>query len=264
MYRLCQSPYADQFVLKGALLLRVWRLSSMRSTRDIDLLGRTSNAPEAIAALFREVCRIAVDDDGLIFDADSLQTAPITGNGEYEALRVTFGGTLGNARIAMQIDIGFGDRITPAPEEIEYPTVLDMAPPRILAYPPETSIAEKFHVMLQRGVLNSRMKDFFDLWTLSNSRPFDGALLAKAIRATCEHRNTPIDPQPAAFCDKSINDPSKQAQWAAFRRRLRHTDAPETFAEIASTVAGFLSPIAKALAHGHHFERQWPPGGPWA
>lgn len=263
IYRLSQSQYAGQFVLKGALLLRVWRLSSTRTTRDIDLLGRTGNAAEAITAIVQDVCRVAVTDDGLAFDPDSVRTAAITDDAEYAGLRVTFRGTLGNARIAMQIDIGFGDRITPEPQEIEYPSVLDMPTARILAYPPETSIAEKFHVMLQRGVLNSRMKDFFDLWALSEARAFEGPLLARAIRTTCRQRGTPVDPAPTAFTAKSTGDPSKRAQWAAFRRRLRDTDAPETFEEVATIVAGFLGPVAKAVADGDPFDRHWPPGGPW-
>ncbi|MDP6600671.1 MAG: nucleotidyl transferase AbiEii/AbiGii toxin family protein [Phycisphaerales bacterium] len=264
MYRLCQSRHADQFVLKGALLLRVWRLSSTRSTRDIDLLGRTDNTPESIGAIFREVCCIAVDDDGLIFDSESVRTDSIAADAEYQGLRVTCSGTLCNARVAMQVDIGFGDIITPAAKMIEYPTMLDMKPPRILAYPPETSIAEKFHVILQRGVLNSRMKDFFDLWALASDRSFDGVLLSKAVATTCEHRSTPVEPQLAALSDESIHDPSKQVQWAAFRRRLRTTDAPEKFTEVASIVAGFLGPVAQAVARNHVFDLQWQPGGPWS
>ncbi|MCP3905198.1 MAG: nucleotidyl transferase AbiEii/AbiGii toxin family protein [Planctomycetes bacterium] len=264
LFRLSKSAYADRFVLKGALLLRVWRLSSIRPTRDIDLLGEMSNEVEAIEATVRDVCEIPIEDDGLSFDGASVRATPITEDADYEGLRVEFDGALGNARIRMQIDIGFGDRITPGPEEIEYPTVLDMEPPRLRAYPPETSIAEKFQVMLYRGVLNSRMKDYFDIWTLARSRAFDGAVLAEAVRATCERRGTPVEAEPVAFSDEMMADRAKQAQWAAFRRRLRPTDAPESFADVVTAVARFLAPVAEAVAVGISLESRWEPGGPWA
>lgn len=263
LFRLSKSEHADRFVLKGALLLRVWHLSSIRPTRDIDLLGQTSNEVEAIEATVRDFCGTPVEDDGLSFDGASVRATPITEDADYEGLRVEFDGALGNARIAMQIDIGFGDRITPGPEEIDYPTVLGMEPPRLRAYPPETSIAEKFQVMLYRGVLNSRMKDYFDIWALAQSRSFDGTVLAEAVRATCERRDTPVDPAPVAFSNETMADRAKQAQWVAFRRRLRATDAPESFADVTTAVAKFLAPVAEAVAAGASFGRRWNPGGPW-
>lgn len=263
LFRLSKSGHSERFVLKGALLLRVWRLSSIRPTRDIDLLGQMGNESEEIEAVIRDVCHTAVEDDGLIFDAVSVRAAPITEDAEYEGLRVECDGALGNARIGVQIDIGFGDRLTPGPDRIEYPTVLGMEPPRLLAYPPETSIAEKFQVMLYRGALNSRLKDYFDIWALAQSRSFDGAVLAEAMRATCERRSTVIDGDPAAFSAQFMADRAKQAQWSAFRRRIRSTDAPEAFAEVATAVTRFLAPVAGALATGVTFTQRWRPGGPW-
>ncbi|MDY7110225.1 MAG: nucleotidyl transferase AbiEii/AbiGii toxin family protein [Planctomycetota bacterium] len=186
--RLAASPYRDRFVLKGALMLRVWEVSSIRPTRDIDLLGRTANEFERIAALVRDICNAPVDADGLTFDAGSVVVARIAEEAEYDGVRATFNGRLGNARIAMQVDIGFGDRVTPEPVEIEYPSVLGMPRAKIIGYTPETTIAEKLHVMLQRGTFNSRMKDFFDIWAISQARSFDGRLLSLAVRATCERR----------------------------------------------------------------------------
>jgi len=263
LYRLSKSEHADKFVLKGALLLRVWRLSSIRPTRDIDLLGQTNNEIDAIESILRDICNTTVDDDGLNFDAGSVHADTITKDAEYEGLRVQFNGTLGNARIPMQIDVGFGDRITPGPEEVEYPTVLGMEPPRLRAYPPETSIAEKFQVMLYRGDLNSRMKDYFDIWSLAQSRSFDGELLAKAIRATCERRGTAVVATPEAFSEDTLADRGKHMQWVAFRRRLGSSDAPESFEDVARVVAQFLGPIAEALANGSRFARHWQPKGPW-
>jgi predicted nucleotidyltransferase component of viral defense system len=263
LYRLSVSPHASAFILKGALLLRVWGVSAIRPTRDIDLLGRTTNDPESIARIMREVCEMAVDDDGLTFDASTVRAERIADDAEYEGIRTLFDGRLGNARIRMQIDVGFGDRITPAPEAIEYPTVLGMARPRLRAYPPETSIAEKLHVMLQRGMLNSRMKDYFDIWSLSRSRSFDGRTLAEAITATCSRRNTPVDPEPVALSDRALVDPQNAAQWMAFVRRLPGTDAPPTFEAVGAAVAAFLVPLLRALAEQRTFDQVWSPPGPW-
>jgi len=250
-------------VLKGALLLRVWQLSAIRATRDIDLLGLTNNDTEAIEAIIREICLIPVEDDGISFDAPSVRATPIAEEAEYQGLRVEFGGSLGNARIPMQIDIGFGDCITPKAKEITYPTILGMREPRLRAYPPETSIAEKFQVMLHRGVFNSRMKDYFDIWALAESRSFDGAVLAEAVRATCERRGTAVIAVPDAFSHDTMTDPGKQSQWAAFRRRLGATDAPDSFADVAGAVARFMSPVADAVATRVDWAAHWNPGGPW-
>lgn len=263
LYRLSVSPHADAFVLKGALLLRVWRISAIRPTRDIDLLGRTANDVEAIARTVREVCEVAVDDDGLVFDASTVRGERIADDAEYEGVRVTFDAHLGNARLRMQVDVGFGDPITPAPEEIEYPSVLGMPMPRLRGYPPETTIAEKLHVMLHRGLLNSRMKDYFDIWSLSRSRPFKGPMLCEAIIATCRQRNTTIVPDPVALSDQALADPQNAAQWSAFVRRLGKTDAPVTFAEVGAAVADFLGPPIRAIARQEAFDSTWEPPGPW-
>lgn len=263
LYRLSVSPHKDTFVLKGALLLRVWEISAIRPTRDIDLLGRTANEIESLADIVSEVCQTDVEDDGLVFDPSSVRAERIADDAEYEGVRVKFSGSLGNARISMQVDVGFGDKITPAPAEIEYPSVLEMPKPRLRSYPPETSIAEKFQVMLHRGVLNSRMKDYFDIWSLSRSRSFDGATLSQAIIETCRQRNTPVVADPAGLSEAALTDPQNAAQWSAFVRRLGQTDAPKTFAEVGGAVAAFLGPPAEAIAAGKPFDHSWEPMGPW-
>lgn len=263
LYRLSVSPHAETFILKGALLLRVWRISAIRPTRDIDLLGRTANDVTSLAEIMREVCQVVVEDDGLTFDPSTVRAERIADDAEYEGVRVLFDGRLGNARIRMQTDVGFGDRITPAPEIIEYPSVLGMARARLRAYPPETSIAEKLHVMLQRGLLNSRMKDYFDIWSLSRSRSFNGQTLAEAIIATCRQRNTPVESEPVALRDQALADPQNAAQWSAFVRRLSGADAPRTFEEVGEAVARFLGPPLRAIADQEPFEMMWDPPGPW-
>lgn len=261
--RLSASPHRNRFVLKGALMLRVWDVAAIRPTRDIDLLGRTANEPDRIAAIVRDICKTEVDADGLEFDPASVGAARIAEEAEYDGVRATFNGRLGNARIAMQIDVGFGDRVTPEPIEIEYPSVLGTPGAKLMGYTPETTIAEKLHVMLQRGTLNSRMKDYFDIWALSRSRSFDGAVLSLAVRATCEQRGTSVSASPQALETDAINDRQKAVQWVAFRRRLEASDAPETFVEVGTWVAGFLGPVLQAVAAGRTLNRRWPPGGPW-
>lgn len=263
LYRLSRSNHAAKFVLKGALLLRVWDPGAYRTTRDIDLLGRMASDVDAVAAAIASVCRERVAADGMEFDAASVRGERIVEDAEYEGVRVTFLGRLGNARVTMQIDVGFGDAVTPAPRQVDYPVLLDMPAPRLKAYPPETVIAEKFEVMLKRGDANSRMKDFHDVWWLARYREFDGAVLAKAIRGTCECRGTEIPARPTALTRAFAENPTKAAQWRAFRRRLHPTTCPEDFAEVMTAVVEFLQPIAAAIAAGEPFERAWSPPGPW-
>jgi len=263
LYRLSQSPHAAKFLLKGALLLRVWNPATYRTTRDIDLLGRLSNEVDAVAKVIQAVCRQKVDPDGLEFDADTVRGESIVEDGDYQGVRITFRGHLGNARADMQIDVGFGDEVTPSPSEIDYPVLLDNPAPRLTAYPPETTIAEKFEVMLKRGAANSRMKDFHDIWWLAQSRVFDGKVLAAAVRATCSRRGTPVGERPTALTRAFADDPSKVAQWRGFRGRLTPTNCPEDFGAVVDVVTAFIQPVAAAVAADRDFTKKWQPPGPW-
>jgi predicted nucleotidyltransferase component of viral defense system len=263
LYRLSKSPHAPKFLLKGALLLRVWDPATYRTTRDIDLLGRLSNDVENIVGVVRSVCGQPVEPDGVEFDGASVHGETIVEDGDYKGVRVTFLGHLGKARLEMQIDVGFGDAVTPSPSEVDYPVLLEFPAPRLSAYPAETTIAEKFEVMLKRSVLNSRMKDYHDLWWLAHGREFDGATLAAAVAATCDRRGTPVVAAPPAIGPDLANDPAKRAQWRAFRNRLAPTSCPEDFAELVAAVAEFMGPVAAALAGGREFAARWSPPGPW-
>ncbi len=183
IYRLSQSAHSEQFILKGALMLRVWDALGFRPTMDIDMLGK-SGAPyseKTVVSQIKEILNVKVEPDGLNFDPNSIQSERITEEANYQGFRIRFRGTLDTARINMQIDIGFGDIVFPPPQESELPTILDFAPPRVLCYSRESAIAEKFEVMVKLGILNSRMKDFYDIWLLSRQFDFDGAQLTKAI-----------------------------------------------------------------------------------
>jgi hypothetical protein len=204
--------------------------------------------------------RAGLDNDGLVFDTDSIDADRIAEDALYEGVRSTFKGFLGNARIAMQIDLSFSDIVTPAPVELLYPTLLDQPAPKLKAYNHETAIAEKFQAMVKLGELNSRMKDFFDVWTLSRSRSFDGSLLLDAVRKTFDRRDTVLTPDSVCFSDAFGISKDKQKQWAAFVSRSQLISVvPERFNDLWLEVNKFLEPIAgRPEACG-----LWRPSGPW-
>lgn len=263
LYRFSQSSHVDRFVLKGALMFNAWRAPTSRPTKDIDLLGHTENGVEALAEVMREVCRQSVDNDGLTFDPDSVQGMLIKEDADYEGVRVTFRGNLENSQIPMQIDIGFGDVMFPGPENTDYPTILEYPAPRLRGYSRETVVAEKFEAMVKLGLLNSRMKDFYDIWLLLRQFDFDGAKLSTAIERTFSHRGTAVVPQPTALTKGFSEDTAKVAQWDAFVRKSRLSDAPKDLATVVDAIAAFLGPPTSALAAGQSFTDSWIAPGGW-
>jgi hypothetical protein len=263
LYRLAKSPHADRFILKGALMFTAWGGPLSRATKDIDLLARTDNAVEAIVALMREVCSEKVEPDGLVFDVGSVVGEAIKEDADYSGVRVTFLGTLQNARVSMQIDIGFGDVVTPGETMITYPVLLDFAAPRLLGYPRETVVSEKFEAMTKIGLLNSRMKDFYDLWILSRQFDFDGPTLATAIQRTFANRNTAVLSRPTAFTPEFGGDASKQIQWQAFLRKAKLDSVPTMFQAVIDDLVQFLGPLAAAIERGSIFDQRWIARGPW-
>lgn len=200
LYRLSRSPHREEFVLKGAMLFQVWSDEPHRPTRDLDLLGRGANTAEQYTSIFRDLAAEPVEEDGLTFVTDTIRAEQIRESQEYNGLRLQFEARLANVRIPIQIDIGVGDAMTPGPIEIEFPTLLDFPPPLLLAYSRETVVAEKFQAMVMLGMINTRMKDFFDLWILSKEYDFDGVTLTGAIRATFDRRATELPSQfPSLF-----------------------------------------------------------------
>ncbi|MFC1853097.1 nucleotidyl transferase AbiEii/AbiGii toxin family protein, partial [candidate division CSSED10-310 bacterium] len=190
LFRLSRSTHAEIFILKGALLLRAWHSSITRPTMDIDLLGRTSNDVEHLERIVREICFVVVEPDGLEFDPESIKGDRIVEGADYEGVRLRFNAILDNARIRMQIDVGFGDVVFPAIEEVSLPPMLNFSQVRLRCYSRESTVAEKFEAMVKLGELNSRMKDFFDLWFLSNSFDFSRGDLCEAItqfQEMCRH-----------------------------------------------------------------------------
>lgn len=261
LYRLSQSQHANSFILKGALLLRVWNSLENRSTKDIDMLGKTSNNESAIIAQFKEVLQLDIEPDGLYFDLQTIHTEPITAEADYKGTRVLFQAFLDTARISIQIDIGFGDVVYPKPQIAEIPTILNSPVPRLLCYSRESAIAEKFNAMIQHGELNSRIKDFYDIWLLSRQFNFDGTVLAKAITLTFNNRNTDMPSRIVAFSNEFASD--KQAQWIAFRKRLNLENSPVEFNEIITATRAFLAPVASAILTDEAFTQNWIAPGAW-
>lgn len=261
LYRLSQSEHADRFILKGALMLRAWQSPELRPTMDIDFLGRTSNEEAAIAAQIRNILAVAIKPDGLVFDPASIQIERITEDADYEGIRVRFRGALDTARVHMQIDIGFGDVVYPEAEESDLPTLLDDPAPRLLCYSRESAIAEKFEAMVKLGELNSRMKDFYDIWLLSRRFDFLGKTLAEAIRLTFNSRGTSFPDVIVAFTEVFIE--AKQTQWAAFHKRLRQDHVPQDFSEVVLAIKEFIESLVAALASGKTTPHRWVAPGPW-
>jgi len=263
LYRLAKSPHADRFILKGALLLTAWRAPLSRPTMDIDLAGRTNNQVDHIQEVVSAVCDVAVDPDGIEFNRDSIEVSRIREDADYEGVRVQFHATLARTRIPMQLDIGFGDVITPGPTEIEYPTMLDFPAPVLRAYPKETVVAEKLEALTVLGLLNSRMKDYYDLALLSRMYPFDGERLADAIVATFRHRGTTIEAEPIGLTQAYCDDPARVLQWRAFVRRSRFGEEAGDLTRLIDEIKPFLLPVLSKIAADNPFNARWKPGGPW-
>jgi len=263
IYRLSRSPQADRFTLKGALLFSAWSGPGSRPTMDIDLLGRIDNSLEVIVAAMKEACEMEVEADGMSFQAETVTAARITEDAEYEGVRVRVQGSLGNARVSLQVDIGFGDVIVPGPIKVAYPTLLDFPAPQLNGYTMETTIAEKFQAMVKLGILNSRMKDFYDVWLLSHLFDFKGEMLAEALEKTFKNRNTPIPITPTVFTSTFVEDADKQVQWRGFIRKAKLADAPEVFEDVVAAVKVFLEPLVASLAGRRMFHGTWNAPGPW-
>jgi predicted nucleotidyltransferase component of viral defense system len=263
LYRLAKSPYSDRFVLKGALLLTAWRAPQSRPTMDIDLEGRVNNQLDHIREVVATVCEVDVDPDGIAFNRTSIEVSQIKEDADYEGVRVQFHATLARARIPMQLDIGFGDVITPEPTEIEYPSLLDFPAPVLRAYPKETVVAEKLEALTALGLLNSRMKDFYDLALLSRMYPFEGERLVKAISATFRNRGTTIEAEPIGLTQAYCDDPARAVQWRAFVRRSRFSEESGELERLVTEIRQFALPMLSAIAAGNPFKALWKPRGPW-
>ncbi len=263
LYRLSKSGHRERFTLKGAMLFAARIGEQYRPTRDLDLLGTGEATERAVDAVVRDIVATSVADDGLIFDLSTLRVQAIREDNRHGGMRATLQAHLAGARIPIQIDVGFGDVVTPAATYLEFPTLLEGMPsPSVLAYPIETVVAEKVEAMVDLGISNSRMKDFTDIAVAARRAAFDGASLVEAIRATFHRRGTAIPGDEfVALTDTFIHDAAAQANWKAFARR---SQAPfESLEQLVSELRTFLRvPLKRARAEAGVTGR-WSPGGPW-
>lgn len=261
LYRLSQSEQANSFTLKGALLFRIWDTPDSRATRDIDVLGFTDNTPENLAGLVHQIASTEVPDDGLSFDPASISAQRTKEDADYEGVRIRFLGYLGKARIQMQMDVGFGDVVHPAAKSAQYPTLLDYPAPCLRIYPPETVVAEKVQTMVHLGPLNSRMKDYYDVWRMSRQFDFKANELGLALKGTFANRATDLIDFDALLIEL-LEAEQFQAQWAAFLKKAL-VEGPERFAAALSALGDFLSTVFSALTSGRIPSGEWIAPGPW-
>ncbi|MDB4306252.1 nucleotidyl transferase AbiEii/AbiGii toxin family protein [bacterium] len=261
LFRLSGSKHRESFVLKGAFLFLAWGESVERPTRDLDLLAEGAPDIERFEQIFRELCELEVESDGVVFVADTVRGRMIREQAAYDGIRINLDALIGKAVIQLQIDVGFGDAVVPAPIEIEFPVLLEFPCPRLRGYRPETVVAEKCEAMVALGLANSRLKDYNDLWRLASTRDFEGPILALAIRAVFERRQTAIpDGIPAGL----TNAYSEQwgVQWLGVLNRFG-VDDPPSLMETLDLLRRFLLPVFESLAVDEELEHAWTPSCGW-
>ncbi|MEW8488594.1 MAG: nucleotidyl transferase AbiEii/AbiGii toxin family protein [Candidatus Thiodiazotropha endolucinida] len=256
LYRLGCSEHMEHFLLKGALLFWVWNQDFHRPTRDIDLLTYTDNDVGFLVNLFRDI--VSQDqDDGLIFDADTVEGIEIKEDADYTGVRITGAAYLSKARIPFQIDIGYGDVVVPAAEKAQIPSFLDMPLPELKIYPVYGVIAEKFQAMVMLGLANSRMKDFYDIAAIAHTMSLDGDILARAIKATFDRRKTDIEKEPLfIFSEEFIQDNGKHTQWKAFLNKNGINSSME-FDQVVAEVQQVIEPVYQSISNNESFEKTW-------
>jgi hypothetical protein len=265
LHRLTLSDLVDRFTLKGGALFLIWSDAPLRPTRDIDLLSWGSPDPEAVREAVRRILGVPVPEDGLSFDLETLRVFRIREEETYGGIRAQVTATLSGAEIKLQVDVGFGDVITPQRQVAEYPSMLDLPKPQIWTYPRETFIAEKFEAMVRRGGRNSRMRDFWDVDAVARRFDFDGESLQSAVEATFRRRDSPLGRElPEALRPAFFQDEARVQLWEAFQRRSRlAVELRNRFDSIGELVRAFLSPVAESIVERAPFTRAWPAGGPW-
>lgn len=259
LYRLSRSPYNEQFILKGASLFLVWLGQNYRVTKDADFLGSGDPDIHRLSNLFKEICSIEpAENDGMIYHPESVKTEAIREDQLYNGVRVTLTGLLKQARIHLQIDIGFGDTIIPPPEEIEFPTLLNAPPPQLKAYSRYTMVAEKLEIMVLLGLANSRMKDFYDVRLLSQLFNFESEILEQALSSTFNRRGTEIPSNtPVALSAELYDNPQKQTQWKAFIKKSKPNEYEENLATVVTDISRFAMPVFNEIRQPSGKKRIW-------
>lgn len=266
LFRLSQTEAGDRFVLKGAMLFATWPENAFRPTGDLDLLGQGNPNPAALENTFRQICEVDVPEDGIVFDPTFVRVEAVRQADRYQGARLRLIGTLAKAVITVQVDIGFGDLVYPAPSRQEFPSLLpDMRTPRILMYPPETVVAEKFEAMIRFGEANGRIKDFYDMWLTSRTFSFDMSSLVEAVSGTLRRRETAFPTKmPVGLTEVFAAIAADRGFWSAFLRRTPPATQPPEFARVLEELRRFFGPVIAALATPEGARGRWQPdGGGW-
>ena len=266
LYRLGESAVRDRCILKGATLLALWMKEPYRATRDIDLLAFGESDEETVGTIIKAVCSVPCQEDGITFDLETLRVSPIRDNQRYQGQRANLRARLGTARIAVQVDFGFGNAVTPIVDEERLPTLIGgVPPPMVRTYPRVATIAEKFETMVQLGTRNSRMKDFYDIWALSETFEFDGAALREAVERCFDRRGTAWSQTvPAALTPAFYSEAGLLGRWRAYGQDGQLLSSPPSaFVDIGTRLQLFMAPVRESILSGQPFEMHWPEGGPW-
>jgi len=261
LYRLSQIEEADRYVLKGAMLFLTWPEHVYRPTGDLDLLGQGDSAPAAITDLFTRICKVEVPEDGIRFDPATLKVEPVREAEKYRGVRLSLTAELAGATFRLQIDIGFGDNVYPAPKRSDFPGILPGLPQaHILMYPPETVVAEKFEAMIRFGEANGRVKDFYDIWVTTRTFDFDMANLIESIGGTLRRRETAFPAEmPVGLTEAFARIAESRGLWSGFLRRNPPTLEPPPFVDLLEVLRRFFGPIIAGLGAPEGARGRWDP-----
>lgn len=241
LYRLSESKHKNSFFLKGGLMLMVWDPATHRATVDIDLLAKANNSIENISRILKEICSQPVLHDGIEFDSSNLILAESQIETEYTGLSARFSASLHTAKLPLRLDIGFSDKIYPKPAKLDYPALLEFPSPELRGYTPETMIAEKLDAMVKLGLANSRMKDFYDVWTMVNQFQITPEKIAPVIRDVFQNRKTVVKEAPKAFSEAFYNTPKTIQRWDSFLKGIGH--GPLSLEKVIIEIRDFFLPL---------------------
>ncbi len=263
LYRLSLTEWGERFVVKGAIMLRAWGTPLGRPTRDIDFLGTIDNSAAVVERAVRDCLAVEYPDDGLVFDAE-IETSEINVADRYPGVRAVVRGHLDGGRFKLQLDVGIDDAVVTDPEWVDYPTLLDLEAPRILAFQPATAIAEKFETIVTKGLANSRLRDYYDIWLLSTIHAYGGAELAATIAGTFAHRRTELTATtPSGLTAAFYRTAEAQSRWRSFLSE-KGIDAPADLADVCEAIIDFIMPAVTAAAAEETFVLKWKPSTGWS
>lgn len=258
LYRLSLSPYKDRFLLKGAMLYVIWGNHPFRTTRDLDLLGYGDITPQSVKAIFQDIARVDAPEDCIKYFSESVQVNVIKALEEYAGVRVILNARIDRVRISVQVDVGVGDSVTPQAEYVSFPSLLALPEPRIHAYPKEVVIAEKLHAIWKLGMLNTRMKDYYDIFYLVQTYQFEASRIVQSLKNTFQRREASLSSElPVGLSPEFFSDISKQLQWKAFLRKVGLAKDAQDIGQVICIINSFVEPLLENLNNDRFFAQKW-------